>query len=159
MSQPLWQKSTFSGNGPGNDCLEVGIVCDDTSWQNSSHSGGMDGNECVELTGADGMVCLRESDDPHTVIATTPRRLAVLVRALKGEPCRRARQIGEAMWRSGWQKSSFSASTSGNECVELARIGDRVRLRESDVPGTFITTTRNGLAVLMRTLKAGELHR
>ncbi|MEV4436197.1 DUF397 domain-containing protein [Streptomyces sp. NPDC049585] len=53
-----WQKASFSGNGPGNDCVEVAA------------------------TGT--AIALRESDDPEVVITTAPATLAALVRAAKG---------------------------------------------------------------------------
>ncbi|GHF50450.1 hypothetical protein GCM10010218_34990 [Streptomyces mashuensis] len=53
----------------------------DTKWQKSSFSS--QGNECVELAAAQPHLLLRESDAPHTVIATTPARLRALLAALK----------------------------------------------------------------------------
>ncbi|MFE0042542.1 DUF397 domain-containing protein [Streptomyces albireticuli] len=52
-----------------------------------------------------------------------------------------------------WQKSSFSASTAGNECVEVAPAHGAVLLRESDEPGTVIETTFGSLAALIRAAK------
>jgi hypothetical protein len=52
-------------------------------WQKSSFSGGGDGNECLELATAPGHIALRESDDPTTTLATTPTRLAALLASLK----------------------------------------------------------------------------
>ncbi|MFF8815272.1 DUF397 domain-containing protein [Streptomyces pactum] len=53
------------------------------SWRKSSFSAG-DAPNCVEVA-ADrtGATRLRESDDPGTVIATTPAALRALVRAVK----------------------------------------------------------------------------
>ncbi|WP_326722579.1 DUF397 domain-containing protein [Streptomyces sp. NBC_00243] len=53
-------------------------------WQKSSFSGGGDGNTCVELatTGAQ-LVHLRESDTPTTHLTTTPVPLAHLLRHIK----------------------------------------------------------------------------
>ncbi|QES42334.1 DUF397 domain-containing protein [Streptomyces sp. PA5.6] len=51
----------------------------DTQWQKSSFSG-VEGPNCVELARVNGHLLLRESDDPDTVIATTPARLNALVR-------------------------------------------------------------------------------
>lgn len=52
-----WQKSSFSGNGPGNDCVEVAA--------------------------GDDLIRLRESDDPHTVLAPTARAFGALLRHVK----------------------------------------------------------------------------
>ncbi|MFE0042543.1 DUF397 domain-containing protein [Streptomyces albireticuli] len=52
-------------------------------WQRSSYSGGMDNQECVELSCVDGVIRLREGDEPGAVIATTPGKLAALIRAVK----------------------------------------------------------------------------
>ncbi|QEU93530.1 DUF397 domain-containing protein [Streptomyces kanamyceticus] len=48
-------------------------------WQKSSFSGAGD-EDCVEVAHAGSQLLLRESDDPDTVIATTPARLNALVR-------------------------------------------------------------------------------
>ncbi|WP_326599599.1 DUF397 domain-containing protein [Streptomyces sp. NBC_01803] len=37
-----WFKSSYSGNEPGDACVEV-------AWTKSSHSGGAPGDECVEV--------------------------------------------------------------------------------------------------------------
>ncbi|WP_431043481.1 DUF397 domain-containing protein [Streptomyces sp. P1-3] len=57
MRQVRWRKSSFSGTGPDNNCVELGA--------------------------ADGLVRLRESDDPAVVLATTPAALAAFLRAAK----------------------------------------------------------------------------
>lgn len=69
MSISGWQKSSYSGNA-GN-CLELG---------RREHADG--------VTIADAPTCttlLRESDDPATVLATTPARLAALLAGLKAD--------------------------------------------------------------------------
>lgn len=54
------------------------------NWQKSSFSGGGDGNDCVEVAASlDGGIRLRESDAPGTVLSTTPARLASLIREVK----------------------------------------------------------------------------
>ncbi|MFI1967342.1 DUF397 domain-containing protein [Streptomyces pathocidini] len=53
-----WQKSSFSGGGPDNDCVEIGAC-------------------------AAGTLHLRESDDPEVVVTTTSARLGALIRAIK----------------------------------------------------------------------------
>ncbi|MEW2403353.1 DUF397 domain-containing protein [Streptomyces sp. NPDC046862] len=47
-------------------------------WQKSSFSGGGDGNNCVELTATPRTIRLRESDTPHTEVTTAPAPLALL---------------------------------------------------------------------------------
>ncbi|WP_405894226.1 DUF397 domain-containing protein [Streptomyces sp. NBC_00104] len=56
-----------------------------------------------------------------------------------------------------WQKSSFSGTDSGDDCVELAPTPASIRIliRESDTPTTHLTTTP--LHALLTTLKAGTL--
>ncbi|MDF9814614.1 DUF397 domain-containing protein [Streptomyces sp. SPB162] len=52
-------------------------------WQKSTFSTGEQG-ECIEVAnGSERLVHLRESDDPHTVVTTTPRALRALLRAAK----------------------------------------------------------------------------
>ncbi|MEU9284882.1 DUF397 domain-containing protein [Streptomyces sp. NPDC048275] len=60
MSELAWQKSTFSG-GPQGDCVNV-------------------------ATAPDGTIRLRESEDPRTVLTTTPDRLTALLRHLTSRP-------------------------------------------------------------------------
>ncbi|GAB2923130.1 DUF397 domain-containing protein [Streptomyces mayteni] len=52
-------------------------------WQKSSFSGGGDGNDCLELGGAPSALALRESDDPDVVLTTSPARLAALLGAVR----------------------------------------------------------------------------
>ncbi|MFD9909465.1 DUF397 domain-containing protein [Streptomyces sp. NPDC059063] len=54
-------------------------------WQKSSFSGGGDGNACVELAAtAPGTIHLREGDDPATELTTNPASLAQLLLHLRG---------------------------------------------------------------------------
>ncbi|MFJ1997058.1 DUF397 domain-containing protein [Streptomyces asiaticus] len=56
-----------------------------------------------------------------------------------------------------WRKSSYSAGTQGNECVELtATESGVICLRESDDPRAVLTTTPPLLAAFIRAAKAGE---
>lgn len=56
----------------------------DIQWQKSSYSADGPGNNCVELAHApDASILLRESDEPHTVITTTPTALRALAVAVK----------------------------------------------------------------------------
>ncbi|MFG3253750.1 DUF397 domain-containing protein [Streptomyces sp. NPDC048172] len=54
-------------------------------WQKSSFSGGDDGNACVEIATTPSTLLLRESDEPDTVLAPSPRALSSLLAHLKGE--------------------------------------------------------------------------
>lgn len=54
-----------------------------------------------------------------------------------------------------WQKSSFSEGGDAPNCLEIAASQRScLLLRESDEPGTMITTTATGLAALIRHLRA-----
>ena len=55
-----------------------------------------------------------------------------------------------------WQKSTFSGGGEGNTCVELAATPTTLHLRESDTPGTELTTTTAPLTHLIRSIKAGR---
>ncbi|MCG3040249.1 DUF397 domain-containing protein [Streptomyces sp. S1A] len=57
-----------------------------------------------------------------------------------------------------WQKSSFSGN-EGPNCVEVARRGDDVLIRESDEPGLVLAASRAGLAAFIEGIKAGEFDR
>lgn len=57
-----------------------------------------------------------------------------------------------------WQKSSFSGNAANCVCVALD--GDsKVRMRESDAPGTTLATTPATFGVFIRAVKAGTLDR
>ncbi|MEW2388739.1 DUF397 domain-containing protein [Streptomyces venezuelae] len=48
-------------------------------WQKSTFSGGGDGNECVELARDESNLLLRESDDPDRILTLTPAALSALI--------------------------------------------------------------------------------
>ncbi|MEU6995255.1 DUF397 domain-containing protein [Streptomyces sp. NPDC046465] len=53
-----------------------------------------------------------------------------------------------------WQKSSFSSDEDAPNCVELtAATGGIIRLRESEVPDTELSTSPAQLAALLRSVK------
>lgn len=54
-----------------------------------------------------------------------------------------------------WQKSTFSDGSDGDHCVEVASTRGGVHLRESDTPGTVLTTTPAALARLLDRLREG----
>lgn len=54
------------------------------NWQKSTYSGGGDGDHCIELaTDATDAIAIRESDTPDEVITTTPDAFSGLIRHLK----------------------------------------------------------------------------
>ncbi|QFQ97999.1 DUF397 domain-containing protein [Streptomyces phaeolivaceus] len=52
-------------------------------WQKSSFSGGGEGNTCLELVAAPDEIHLRESDTPTTRLRTAPTPLAALLHHIK----------------------------------------------------------------------------
>ncbi|MEU2179734.1 DUF397 domain-containing protein [Streptomyces thermolilacinus] len=52
------------------------------NWQKSSFSGG-GGENCVELAQHDGNIVMRESDDPATIITTSPEKLRAFLLGVK----------------------------------------------------------------------------
>ncbi|MGX9889968.1 DUF397 domain-containing protein [Streptomyces sp. NPDC002276] len=54
-----------------------------TNWQKSSFSGGGDGNACIELATTPTTLHLRESDTPATFLTTTPTALAALLHRIR----------------------------------------------------------------------------
>ncbi|GAA3724349.1 DUF397 domain-containing protein [Streptomyces tremellae] len=51
-------------------------------WQKSTHSA--EANSCIYLASApDGTVKLRESDDPTTIVTTTPAKLRAFILGVK----------------------------------------------------------------------------
>ncbi|MFI7296777.1 DUF397 domain-containing protein [Streptomyces sp. NPDC050121] len=53
------------------------------NWRKSSHSGPGDGDSCVELASTPTTLHLRESDDPTTVLTTTHTPLTHLLHAIR----------------------------------------------------------------------------
>jgi hypothetical protein len=79
MTPPAnWQKSSFSGGGDGNNCIELA-----STWQKSSFSGGGDGNACLELATTPTAFHLRESDAPTSHLTTTSTALAALLHGIR----------------------------------------------------------------------------
>ncbi|MFJ6832569.1 DUF397 domain-containing protein [Streptomyces sp. NPDC091209] len=54
-----------------------------TQWQKSSFSGPGDGNECVELACVEGTLLLREGDDPDRMLSVSRQGLATLLARLR----------------------------------------------------------------------------
>ncbi|MFF9039492.1 DUF397 domain-containing protein [Streptomyces sp. NPDC014892] len=52
-------------------------------WQKSTYSGGGEGDTCIELCAAPGDIRLRESTTPATHLRTTPTPLAGLLLHIK----------------------------------------------------------------------------
>ena len=53
------------------------------NWKKSSFSGPGDGNSCVELASTPPTIHLRESDTPATQLTTTPAPLAHLLHSIR----------------------------------------------------------------------------
>ncbi|MFE0255660.1 DUF397 domain-containing protein [Streptomyces sp. NPDC059010] len=59
------------------------------TWQKSSFSGGGTGDSCIEFAApitSPTSIHLRESDDPATILTTTPTALHALLTTLKAKP-------------------------------------------------------------------------
>ncbi|MET9506622.1 DUF397 domain-containing protein [Streptomyces sp. NPDC006622] len=52
-------------------------------WQRSTFSGGGEGDTCVELAASPTRIHLRESDTPATTLTTTPAALAQLLKGIR----------------------------------------------------------------------------
>ncbi|AEM82089.1 DUF397 domain-containing protein [Streptomyces violaceusniger] len=52
-------------------------------WRKSSFSGPGETNDCVEVAAAGGGIRIRESDTPADILTTTPGRLGTFIRAIK----------------------------------------------------------------------------
>ncbi|MEU8583855.1 DUF397 domain-containing protein [Streptomyces abikoensis] len=57
-------------------------------WQKSSFSGGGQDNSCVELSSVDHSVALRESDTPDTVIPAARAEVRALIASVKADRLR-----------------------------------------------------------------------
>lgn len=58
-------------------------MTDHINWQKSSFSGADDSPNCVELARADGQILLRESDEPDTIVTTSPAKLRAFLLGVK----------------------------------------------------------------------------
>jgi Domain of unknown function (DUF397). len=53
------------------------------AWQKSSFSGNADGTDCLELSATDGAIHLRESNNPEAIITTSPAKLKAFILGVK----------------------------------------------------------------------------
>ncbi|CAL9468091.1 hypothetical protein SUDANB106_02806 [Streptomyces sp. enrichment culture] len=54
-----------------------------------------------------------------------------------------------------WHKATFSEG-EGPNCIEIARDGDRVLMRENSKPDEIVVTTPAKLDAFLKGIKAGE---
>ncbi|MFE5868068.1 DUF397 domain-containing protein [Streptomyces roseifaciens] len=71
--------TSFTGSSANCEGLKVSKA----PWQKSTYSGNGDNNDCVEVASAGGLIALRESDTPAAVLRTTPPALGALIRMLQ----------------------------------------------------------------------------
>ncbi|MDT0448992.1 DUF397 domain-containing protein [Streptomyces hesseae] len=69
------------------------------AWQRSSACGG-GGNNCLEVRAMTGLIQVRESEAPGTVIAAAPPTLGALLRRVKAtSPCQAGRdRRAQGLW-------------------------------------------------------------
>ncbi|MCR8944266.1 DUF397 domain-containing protein [Streptomyces bacillaris] len=53
------------------------------NWQKSSFSGPDDNQSCIELAPVEGLIKLRESDDPGVIVTTSPAKLRAFLLGVK----------------------------------------------------------------------------
>lgn len=83
-----WRKSSYSGAGDGNSCVEIASQRMD-NWRKSSHSGGGDGNNCVEIAPTPTHFAVRDSKAPTRATLTFPTpAFTPFLEALKSAPPR-----------------------------------------------------------------------
>lgn len=58
-------------------------MTDAIKWQKSSFSGADNNQSCVELAPVDGLIKMRESDDPDVVVTTSVAKLRAFVLGVK----------------------------------------------------------------------------
>jgi len=65
LSNARWRRSSYSGGGGGESCVEVAYDFVGAAWRKSSYSGGSGGEACVEVAdGLPGVVPVRDSKVP-----------------------------------------------------------------------------------------------
>ena len=101
-----WQKSTYSGDAAGNECVELAHSAGElllregedpdrvlhvspsslatvVQRQKSSFSNGNDGANCIELACKRAELLLRESEAPTRTLPLTPATLAALLHRIR----------------------------------------------------------------------------
>jgi hypothetical protein len=72
LSQAMWRKSTRSGGGTNDACVEVAFA--EATWRKSTRSGGGNNSACVEVAFVGPVVAVRDSKDPDGAkLAFTPK--------------------------------------------------------------------------------------
>jgi hypothetical protein len=56
-------------------------MAEEMHWQKSSYSN--ENQNCVELAPHTGAILMRESDDPHSIVTTTPEKLRAFILGVK----------------------------------------------------------------------------
>ncbi|MCI2423584.1 DUF397 domain-containing protein [Saccharopolyspora sp. K220] len=70
LADAQWRRSSRSGGGTGNNCVEVAFG--DVRWRKSSRSGGGNNDACVEVAFAGPAVAVRDSKDPEGPVLAFP---------------------------------------------------------------------------------------
>ncbi|MGP4016727.1 DUF397 domain-containing protein [Saccharopolyspora sp. 5N708] len=70
LTDVRWRKSSRSGSGSGNACIEVAFA--DARWRKSSRSAGGNGAACVEVAFSGPAVAVRDSKDPGGPVLAFP---------------------------------------------------------------------------------------
>ncbi|MET9293585.1 DUF397 domain-containing protein [Streptomyces sp. NPDC003077] len=58
-------------------------MSDAIAWQKSSFSGAGQGQDCIEVAPVDGAIKMRESDHPEVIITTSVQKLRAFVLGVK----------------------------------------------------------------------------
>lgn len=72
LSRATWRKSSRSGGGTGNACVEVAFT--DATWRKSSRSGNGVNDNCVEVAFTGPAIAVRDSKDPEGAALAFPPR-------------------------------------------------------------------------------------
>ncbi len=80
-----WRKSSFSGGGQGDACVEVATTpAPMENWRKSHHSGPGDGDSCVEISNRRTRIAVRDSKTPTQGTLSFPVGVVVcFIEALK----------------------------------------------------------------------------
>ncbi|MFG2664459.1 DUF397 domain-containing protein [Streptomyces sp. NPDC048387] len=78
-----WHANARTRTRHGNGRMEDSGMDRAIAWQKSSFSGPDDNQSCVELAPSADKILIRESDEPDTIVATTPAELAAFIHGVK----------------------------------------------------------------------------
>ncbi|MFF9776187.1 DUF397 domain-containing protein [Streptomyces sp. NPDC013978] len=123
------------------------------NWQRSTFSGGGEGNTCLELASAPHQLHLRESDSPRVIVSTTPTPVSHLLRSIATgkltPPPGGARRWQKSSFSGGAEGNACIELAAAADTPAL-------QLRESEAPAIVLASSPAPIAQLVRAITCGR---